>query len=104
MLRFLLHYGIHFVVPIALAFLFFKKTPWRVALILLGGILIDLDHLLAEPIFDPNRCSIGFHPLHSYIAIAVYVILLFWRKTRLLGLALSIHILADLVDCLFIGS
>ena len=37
--------------------------------------LIDLDHLLATPIFDPARCSIGFHPLHSYYAIGVYFIL-----------------------------
>ena len=35
---------------------------------------VDLDHLLADPIFDPHRMSIGFHPLHSYPAIAVYVL------------------------------
>ena len=26
--------------------------------------MVDLDHLIADPIFDPQRC-IGFHPLHS---------------------------------------
>ena len=64
------------------------------------GMLIDLDHLLATPIFAPNRCSINFHPLHSYYAIAIYILLLIPKKTRLIGLGLAIHILADSVDCL----
>jgi len=68
---------------------------------MLSGLWIDLDHLLANPIFDPNRCSINFHPLHSYIAIAVYFLLLFPKKTRLIGLGLVIHILADTIDCSF---
>ncbi len=72
-------------------------------LTLLAGMLLDIDHIFANPIFDPNRCSIGFHPLHSYVLIPVYFGLAFWKKTRLLGLALVIHIFADTVDCLFIG-
>lgn len=64
------------------------------------GMLIDLDHLLATPIFSPNRCSINFHPLHSYYAIVLYCLLLIPQKTRLIGLGLTIHILADSVDCL----
>ncbi|PLB18470.1 MAG: putative transmembrane protein [Flavobacteriaceae bacterium FS1-H7996/R] len=63
------------------------------------GMFIDLDHLLANPIFDPNRCSINFHPLHSYYAIGVYLLLFIPKKTRLIGLGLVIHIFADLVDC-----
>lgn len=65
--------------------------------------LIDLDHLLATPIFNPNRCSINFHPLHSYYAMAIYVLLLFFKKTRLLGIGLLIHLFADAVDCLMMG-
>jgi len=67
---------------------------------MISTILIDLDHLLASPIFDANRCSINFHPLHSYIAIVLYLLLIFPKKTRLVGLGLIIHILADKVDCL----
>ena len=63
------------------------------------GMLIDLDHLLATPIFAPNRCSINFHPLHTYYAIALYFALLIPKKTRLIGLGLVIHILADTTDC-----
>ncbi|RUA15884.1 MAG: hypothetical protein DSY83_06710 [Flavobacteriia bacterium] len=100
MLRHMVHYGIHFLVPILIAFWFFKGNRLQIALILLAGILIDVDHLLADPLFDPNRCSIGFHPLHSYWAILVYCILPFFRPTRIIGLALIIHIIADIMDCL----
>ena len=99
MLRPIIHYGIHFLVPIAIGLLFFKTNQKRVILILLAAIVIDLDHLLASPIFDPNRCSIDFHPLHSYWAIGIYIALLFFRKSRIIGIALLLHILADAVDC-----
>ena len=104
MLRFLLHYGIHIIVPIAVGLIFFKNKRIWIVLILLSGILIDIDHLIANPIFDPGRCSINFHPLHSYWAIAVYILLFFFKKTRIIGLALLIHILADLIDCYFLLS
>ncbi len=103
MLRIFIHYGIHFLVPIVIAFLFFKENRNRAMVILLSAILIDLDHLLANPIFDPNRCSIAFHPLHSYWAILLYFGLLFFKRTRIFGIALLIHIFADLVDCSLIG-
>ncbi|MEL6485080.1 MAG: DUF6122 family protein [Bacteroidota bacterium] len=102
MLRFVIHYGIHFIVPFLIAFLVFKKQQWKVLAIFLLGMVIDVDHLLAEPIFDANRCSIGFHPLHSYAAITVYVGLSIWDKTRLIGLSLLLHILADTADCILL--
>ncbi|MBT8239222.1 MAG: hypothetical protein HKP24_01455 [Croceitalea sp.] len=99
MLRVTLHYGIHFILPIIIGFLFFKKNRGIIILILLAGISIDVDHLLASPIFNPNRCSIGFHPLHGYLAIGLYLLLFAIKKTRVIGLALCLHIMADLVDC-----
>lgn len=62
---------------------------------------VDLDHLLADPIYDPNRCSIGFHPLHSYPAVAIYAILLFFPKVRLIGIGLIIHMALDYIDCFY---
>jgi len=101
MLQPVLHYGIHFLLPFLVALVFFK-SKWEYAyLIMISTMLIDLDHLLATPIFDANRCSINFHPFHSYIAIAIYLLLIIPKKTRLLGLGLIIHINADKVDCLF---
>lgn len=99
MLQSSVHYGIHFGLPLVVSLLFFKSN-WKVAyLIMICGMLIDLDHLLANPMFDPNRCSINFHPLHTYYAMIVYVALLFFKKTRLIGLGLVIHIIADTADC-----
>jgi hypothetical protein len=100
MIQAIIHYGIHFIGPLLVALLFYK-TQWKKAYgLMLLGLLIDLDHLLATPIFEAGRCSINFHPLHSYYAIGVYVLLTLFKKTRLLGLGLCIHILADTVDCL----
>ncbi len=100
MLQSFLHYGIHILAPLFVA-LYFFKSKWKLAyIIMLSTMFIDLDHLLASPIFDPNRCSLNFHPLHSYFAIGIYIILLLPKKTRLLGIGLCIHIIADWVDCL----
>ncbi|TYA84367.1 DUF6122 family protein [Seonamhaeicola marinus] len=101
MLQPLAHYGCHFLLPLAIAFIWYKPIWVKAYFIMLLGILIDLDHLLATPIFDPNRCSINFHPLHSYYAIGIYIILLFPKKTRLIGLGLVVHIIADITDCSF---
>ena len=95
------HYGIHFLLPVLVAFIFYRDNFWKVLLVLLSTMLIDLDHLLATPIYDPNRCSINFHPLHSYYAIIMYAIMLIPKTTRILGIGLLIHIVADSVDCLF---
>ncbi|MFH6771302.1 DUF6122 family protein [Gaetbulibacter aestuarii] len=101
MLQNLVHYGTHLLLPLMVALVFYPKQ-WKVAyVIMLACILIDVDHVFATPIFDPNRCSINFHPLHQYWAIGIYVALLFFKKTRLLGLGLLIHILADVLDCSF---
>lgn len=100
-LQFIVHYGMHFVAPLGIAYLFYKNQLWRVYIIFLLAMLIDLDHLLADPIFDPNRCSVGFHILHSYVAIGFYVLMLFFNKTRIVGFALLWHIITDAVDCLW---
>jgi hypothetical protein len=95
----IVHYGCHFLIPLVVALLFFKSN-WKFAfLIMILGLLIDLDHLVATPIFNPNRCSINFHPLHSYFATAIYLLLIIPQNTRLIGLGLVIHIFSDSVDC-----
>lgn len=100
MLQTAVHYGIHFIIPLLVA-LFFFKTKWKMAfLIMMLAFIIDLDHVLANPMYDANRCSINFHPLHSYYAIVIYVLMLIPKTTRLLGLGLCIHIAADYADCL----
>jgi len=96
-----LHYFLHLVFPLGIALVFFNNEWKNAYLLLLLTMLVDLDHLLASPIFDADRCSINFHPLHSYYAMVFYVGLLFLRKPfRILGIGLLLHMFTDLVDCL----
>ena len=102
MIQVVVHYGLHFLLPLFIAYKFYPNKILIAYLIMIACMAIDLDHLLANPIFDPNRCSIGFHPLHSYWAIGIYMLLLLPKKTRLIGLGLVCHIIADAADCLLI--
>ncbi len=95
----LIHYGFHFILPLIIAFVFFPKQWKKTYLVFIAAMLIDLDHLLTYPIFDPNRCSIGYHPLHSYYAIVGYLLLSFIKSYRIVGLALLWHICTDQIDC-----
>ena len=94
-----MHLLLHFIVPAMVTGLFFRRQWQRAYLIMIATMLVDLDHLLADPIYDPLRCSIGFHPLHTFVPIAIYFILCFPKKTRLVGIGLTIHMLLDSVDC-----
>ena len=100
-----IHYGAHLLVPLLFARLLFREH-WRgAAAIMLGTMVIDLDHLLADPVFDPGRCSIGFHPLHTGWAGAAYAGLLgvpSWRW-RAAALGLLWHLATDALDCAMIG-
>lgn len=93
------HIFLHFAVPAIVARVFFKDKWLKAWLIMVATMVVDLDHLLADPIYDPDRCSIGFHPLHSWPAIAAYAGLAVWPKTRLIGLGLLIHMTLDGIDC-----
>lgn len=95
------HYGLHFIFPAFIAFIFFRKNWVKAWIIMDLTIVIDLDHLLATPVFDPSRCSIGFHPLHSYWAIGAYLFLFLIPKTRIIATGLILHILTDCQDCLW---
>ncbi len=99
MLQTLVHYTLHLLVPGLIAYTFFRKEWKKAWLIMLATMLVDLDHLFATPIFDPGRCSINFHPLHTYWAMAVYVVLLFFKKTRIIAVGLLFHMLTDFIDC-----
>lgn len=99
--RTLLHYFLHFGFPLIIAFVFFRKDWKKAYFLMLATMLVDLDHLLVTPVFDPNRCSVGFHLLHSYWAIALYIVLLFFKgNIRIIGVGLLFHMLTDYIDCL----
>ena len=95
-----IHYFLHFGFPFFIAYGFFRNDWKKVYGILLATMLVDLDHLLADPIFQANRCSINFHLLHTYYAMIVYVALLFFRKPfNIIGIGLTFHMLTDFIDC-----
>jgi hypothetical protein len=100
-----LHYFLHFGFPLFIALVFFRKDWKRAYLILIATMLVDLDHLVANPIYQANRCSINFHPLHTYYAMMVYVILLFFRKPfNIIGIGLLFHMFTDFIVCLMMYS
>jgi len=94
------HLALHFTVPLLVAFLFFRENLKLSYLAMILTMLVDLDHLLASPIYDANRCSIGFHPLHQYWFIGIYLVMSFFSKTKLIGVGLIIHMSLDALDCL----
>ena len=103
MLQELIHFGFHLIVPGLIAWIFFRKN-WKMAwLIMIATMVVDLDHLLADPIFLANRCSINFHPLHSYVAIGAYFIMTLFKQLRIVGVGLILHMITDFIDCSFMA-
>jgi hypothetical protein len=114
----MLHIAGHLALPLLLAGLFYRAQWRQAALILLATLVVDVDHLLADPIYDAARCSIGFHPLHRPPALIVYLCLFLiplavrerWhqaagprkglRALHLVGLGLVVHMALDWGDCL----
>ncbi|HEX4873103.1 MAG TPA: DUF6122 family protein [Nevskiaceae bacterium] len=95
----LLHLLLHALVPAAVALRWNRSRALRLWLVMMATMAVDLDHLLARPIYDPGRCSIGFHPLHRAPAIAVYGLLTLLPATRVVGVGLLLHMALDAGDC-----
>lgn len=95
----MLHIVLHFLVPAIAATVWFRRRWGPAYLVMIATLLVDLDHLLATPIYDPLRCSIGFHPLHGLVPIALYCLLLLAPPSRYVGAGLVIHMALDSIDC-----
>ena len=99
MFRPIVHLILHFAVPAAVARTAFADR-WKKAFFIMAlTMVVDLDHLLADPIFDPDRCSIGFHPLHTWPALIAYLAMTAVPRLRIVGLGLLIHMALDGIDC-----
>jgi hypothetical protein len=111
------HILLHFVVPALVAVTFYRREGWSAAVLLIATMVVDLDHLLADPIYDPARCSIGYHPLHTWPALVLYALLFgvpllmglrvrgpipgrVPRVAHMVGLGLLLHMALDWGDCL----
>ena len=94
----MLHLLLHFSVPALVAGFFFRQHWQRAYGLMIVTMMVDLDHLLANPIYDAARCSIGFHPLHQPPLMVGYLALCFFTKTRFIGFGLIIHMILDSID------
>ncbi len=115
--RSVIHLLLHALVPLLLVLAVVPKGQQRtVFLLLMATMLVDVDHLLATPIYAPNRCSILFHPLHQVIPMVGYGLMALWpgllwllkRQIRKweatmgwIGVGLLIHMLLDASDCVW---
>jgi hypothetical protein len=113
----MIHIALHFIVPLLVALAFYRSRWRNATVIMIATMIVDVDHLLADPIYDPNRCSIAFHPLHTTPAIVIYAALFVLplfvgreddrrsarpaaRVLHLVGLGLLIHMALDWIDCM----
>lgn len=122
--RAVIHLLLHVLVPFIISRLgvsyFFEirdnKGWFFVFIILMLTMAVDIDHIVADPIYAPGRCSIWFHPLHTLWPMIVYVLMMMWplvlklragkvkithKLVGLIGLGLVIHMLLDWIDCLW---
>lgn len=121
--RSIIHLILHAVVPFAVAYLVAIKAPnlkWAyVFMVLMATMAVDIDHLVADPIYAPGRCSIWFHPLHTLWPMVLYGVMTVWPVALkalkkplsskhiligLVGLGLVIHMVLDWIDCLWMRS
>lgn len=61
--------------------------------------LIDLDHLLSQPMYDPLRCSLNNHLFHKTWLLPVYALGTLTRF-RYFFLSLLGHLLVDYLGCI----
>lgn len=115
--RAVIHLGLHALVPFIIARCFAPKGGWQaVFMLMMATMLVDIDHLLATPIYAPNRCSILFHPLHQVWPMLIYSLMALWpvllgamrkqitspeRVMGWLGLGLLVHMVLDGLDCIW---
>lgn len=97
----ILHYGGHWLAPFVIAAIIWRDNWLRAGAVVALANLIDLDHLLTDPIFDPERCSIGFHLLHGWEAALAYGAILFIPRwwVRAFALGALWHLAVDWGDC-----
>lgn len=101
----LIHIASNFIL-IGIIYLFSKYVVKKdvnlkyAAILMISSNLIDIDHLLATPIFDASRCSINFHLLHSWYMFPIYFVGLYFKKFTFLFIGIFMHLILDFVDCL----
>ena len=120
MIQTIVHYSLHILFPGVIAWFLFRDQWKRAWLIMTLTMIVDVDHIWAcrefieargiqglvhilscPDLFVADRCSIGFHPLHAYIAIFIYVAMLVIPALRVVAVGLLLHMFTDFQDCLW---
>jgi len=93
------HLGVNYIVYLMLGYIGIQTTSLDIVLVLAAN-LIDLDHLLARPIFDPDRDSFKSHLLHKNWKpiLLLCIFMLFYRPLVFLSIGIMIHYLLDILD------
>ena len=102
-LKILVHYFLHFIFPAIIARIFYPDQWLKAFMLMLATMLVDLDHLLANPVFDPGRNSIGYHLLHTWPMIGLYFLGCIFLKGnyRIIAVGLLFHMFTDFQDYYF---
>lgn len=111
-----LHVAVPLLVALGIAGQVSSLSYKLIFMVLMATMAVDIDHLLADPIYAPGRCSIWFHPLHTLWPMVIYTCMMLWplalkivlkpiqrshQIIGLVGLGLVIHMLLDWADCLW---
>ena len=96
----IVHLAGHLLLSVGIAYSGYGPNWKSAAKVMIASNLVDADHLLAKPVYDPDRCSIGTHPLHSLPAIGIYSAMTLNQRTQELGIGLLTHMAVDFVDCI----
>ena len=96
----MLHLVLHLLVPALVTLIFYRRYGWAAFIRLMAGMVIDVDHIRANPFYDSERCSINYHFLHTPIPIVIYCALFFVPRLPILSIGLIIHIILDYLNCL----
>jgi hypothetical protein len=81
------------------AILAFFGVESTALLFLLASNLIDIDHLLVRPIYDPRRKSVGFHMLHKKRLLPFFILGCFIPTTaKFFFIGILLHLLLDTIE------
>ncbi|HEY4486242.1 MAG TPA: DUF6122 family protein [Candidatus Paceibacterota bacterium] len=91
------HVAVNLVAFLALMYVPTIDPNYTDLMLLVGSNLIDLDHLLTRPIYDPKRNSFTSHPLHKHwmLVSLASMVMLFIRPISFLGIGLLLHFFLD---------
>ncbi|HAE43005.1 MAG TPA: hypothetical protein DCG34_08840 [Clostridiales bacterium] len=89
----LVHIGLSLLVA------FFLGLSQRDMYYFVGANIIDIDHLLSDPVYDPTRNSFESHIIHhNWLPVSFVSVLLTLTKYKWFGLGILFHFFLDWIS------